>query len=86
VTVELIPADTTHEAAMVQLEIFRRMPPEQRLQLAFQMTDSLRQVAAAGVRHRHPEYNEQQVRLAVIRLTLGDQLFHEVYPGVNIEV
>ena len=50
------------------------------------MSESLREVVAAGVRHRHPEYDEKQVRLAVIRLALGDDLFHKVYPGVIVQV
>lgn len=60
------------------------MTPEKRLELAFQMTASMRALVADGIRQRHPDYNEQQVKLALIRLTLGDELFHEVYPGVEI--
>ena len=84
--VEVIPADTTPEAAAVQLEIFRRMSPERRLELAFEMSANLREVVAAGVRSRHPDYGEQEVRLAVIRLTLGDELFFRVYPGARVQV
>jgi hypothetical protein len=85
-SLQFVPADTTPEAARVQLEIFRRMPPEKRLKLAFQMSDSLRELVASGVRGRHPDYTEEQVRLAVIRLTLGDKLFRQVYPGQDIKV
>ena len=77
--VELVPADTTPEAAQVQLEIFRRMPAARRLELAFQMSNALRGLVAEGVRSRHPEYGDQQVRLAVARLTLGEELFRRVY-------
>ncbi len=79
-----VPADTTPEAARVQLEIFRRMPPSQRLEQALALSETVRRVAASGVRHRHPEYTEEQVRLAVIRLTLGDELFGKAFPGVEI--
>jgi hypothetical protein len=79
-----IPAHTTPEAARVQDEIFRRMPPSRRLELALEMSDELRDVSAAGVRDRHPEYMEAQVRLAVIRLSLGEELFRQVYPGVDV--
>jgi hypothetical protein len=83
---QVVPADTTLEAARVQFEVFRRMPPGKRLELAFQMSDSLRQLVASGVRSRHPEYSEDQVRLAVIRLTLGEKLFRQAYPGKDIKV
>src|SRR5437867_1679624 len=47
--------DTTLEAARVQWEVFRRMKPEKRLELAFSMSESLRRLVASGVRSRHPE-------------------------------
>ncbi len=77
-------ADTSEEAARVQLAVFRRMSPEKRLKLAFQMTADLRRRLAEGVRQRHPEYDAHQIQLAVIRLTLGEELFRTVYPGVDV--
>jgi len=78
------PADTTREAAWAQVLVYRRMSPEQRLSLACQMNDSLRARLADGVRHRHPELSEEDVKLAVIRLYLGDELFGHAFPGVNV--
>src|SRR4029077_12585712 len=69
---EIVPADTTLEAARVQFDVFRRMPAHRRLELALQMSTALRNLAASGVRSRHPDYSEKQVRLAVARLTLGE--------------
>jgi hypothetical protein len=79
-----IPADTTPEAAQVQVEIYRRMPPAKRLRLVLALSDSLRAVVAAGVRNRHPEFNAQEVKLSVARLTLGEPLFRKVYPDVRL--
>jgi hypothetical protein len=81
---QLLPADTSLDAARIQAGIFRRMAPGRRLELAFEMSQALRERLACGIRSRHPEYSEQQVRLAVIRLTLGDELFRQVYPGTDI--
>ena len=81
---EWIPADTTIEAALVQFEIYRRMTPERRFELACQMSNNLRRLANEAVRHRHPEYTEEQIRLASNRLWLGDELFRQVFPGVRI--
>ena len=80
----LIAADTSKEAARVQFAVYRRMTPERRLELTFRMTADMRQRLADGVRQRHPEYSEHEVRLAVIRLTLGEELFHTIYPGEDI--
>ena len=82
----VIPADTTMEAARVQIEIFRRMPPERRLELALQMSTNLRKVAASGVLSRHPNYSKDEVRLAVARLTLGEELFSKAFPGIDVKI
>lgn len=79
-----VPGDTTPEAREVELAVWRRMAPEQRLALAFRMTASLRGVAAAGIRSRHPEYTPEQVKMALIRMSLGNDLFRKVYPGVDV--
>jgi hypothetical protein len=85
INIELIPADTTREAYLVQLAILRRLSPDRRLEIACRMTDALREIVAAGVRSRHPEYTEQQVKMGMIRLWLGEELFRKVYPGVDIQ-
>jgi hypothetical protein len=41
-------------------------------------------VSAAGVLRRHPNYSDEQVRMAVIRMRLGEALFKKVYPGVEV--
>jgi hypothetical protein len=74
------PLDTSPEAERVQIEIFRKMTPERRLHIASELTQLVRKSLAEGVRMRHPSYNEEQVHLAVIRLTLPENLFLKVYP------
>ncbi len=83
-TTDWLPADTTPEARQVELEVWRRMPPEKRLALAFRMTASLRDISAAGIKSRHPEYTPEQIKMALIRMSLGDDLFSQVYPGVDV--
>jgi len=75
-------SDTSKEARRVQVEIFRRMTPEERLQKALEQSEISRELLAQGVRHRHPHYTEQEVRMAVIRLQLPESLFRSVYPGM----
>lgn len=72
--------DTTPEADRVQLEVFRNMGPEKRLEVAIALSQTSRKLLAEGVRLRHPDYDEEQVRLAVIRLTLPEDLFLAAYP------
>jgi hypothetical protein len=84
--VEIIPADTTPEAARVQFDVFRRMAPHRRLELALAMSTRIRGVTTSGIRRHHPDYTDHQVRLALARLALGEELFRRVYPDVDIQV
>ncbi len=72
--------DTSNDAEKVQIEIIRRMSSSERLELAIDLTDTSRKMLAEGVRQRHPEYTEDEVRLAVIRLLIPEALFINAYP------
>jgi len=79
-----IPADTTIEAAKKQFEILRRLDAQTRVKMAFELSDNLRSIVEAGVRFRHGDYNEQEIKQQVIRLMLGETLFKQVYPDIEI--
>jgi len=51
------------------------MEPEGRLQSAALLSETCRTLLAEGIRKRHPTYNEEQVRLALIRCLLQEDLF-----------
>ena len=74
------PLDTSPEVERIQIEIYRKMGPAKRMQTALDLTRFSRKLLSAGVQHRHPEYSEEQVRLAVIRLTIPEKLFLAAYP------
>jgi hypothetical protein len=80
-----IPRDTTVDAFWVQVDVLRRLGIEGRARMTFELCEQLRSIVATGIRSRHPDYSDDQVRLAGIRLRLGDELFKKVYPGVEIE-
>ena len=77
-------ADTSKEAAAKQLEVLRNMGPAGRLKLTMDLCDNLRSTTKAGIRHRHPEYTEQQVTQAYLRLILEPELFEQVFPNCEI--
>ena len=76
-------SDTSREARQIQIEIFRRMGPEGRLNKALELAELSRQLLTEGVRRRHPDYSDEEVRLAVIRLQLPEELFRAAYPGAT---
>lgn len=63
--------DTSPEAAAIQVEIFRRMTTAQRLKLALEMSDSMRNVAIAGLRSRCPDLNETEFSRELLRIMYG---------------
>jgi hypothetical protein len=69
--------DTTPHAEKVQIDVFRCMRPEKRLQKAIDLAQTSRKLLSEGV--RHPRYSEDQVRVAVIRLMIGEELFLAAY-------
>lgn len=77
-------ADTSAEAARVQAAVFREMSGEQRLLQAFEMSDLVVRIAEEGIRHRHPEYSDEELRLASLRLRIGDGLFRSALPDAPL--
>jgi hypothetical protein len=75
----LIPKDTAIDALRKQFEILERIGIEGRAEMTFQLSDNLRQIIEDGVRLRHPEYSDSQVRQEVLRITLGDELYRKAY-------
>jgi len=76
-----IPPDTSEDAWRVQAEAYRRMGGAGRSAVAFRLTTLARQAARAGIRARHPEYDDDQMRRAFLRLVLGDEVARAVWPG-----
>jgi|Deesub1362B_J571_1020462.scaffolds.fasta_scaffold05004_2 hypothetical protein len=75
--------DTSSKVRKVQIEILRKMGPEQRLRVSLELTGLSKKLLEEGVRSRHPKYSEQEVKLAVIRILLGNELFEIVYPDAK---
>jgi hypothetical protein len=66
-----MPSDTNSKAAAIQQQIFRRMTSATRLQLALEMSDSMRNVALAGLRARQPELTADQLSRELMRVMYG---------------
>jgi hypothetical protein len=74
------PADTTPEAWQAQLTLLRRMGAPRRAAAAFRLTRLARDASRAGIRARHPEYGEDDVRRAFFRMLHGDAVTRYVWP------
>jgi Rv0078B-related antitoxin len=60
--------DTSAKVEAMQLEIRRRMTPEQRLLVALDISDFCRELRKAGIRRDHPDWSERQVMIELFRL------------------
>jgi hypothetical protein len=74
------PDDTETAAHARQIEAYRRMSGGERVAVAFRLNDWARRTAEDGIRSRHPNYTEAQVRMALRRLWLGDELTRQAWP------
>jgi hypothetical protein len=76
-----IPRDTTPEAFWIQCEALRNLGVAGRLRLAFDLTQQVWNTVEAGIRRRHPEWSDDQVRMMVVRMRLGEDLFRIGFPA-----
>ena len=76
--------DTHPESHRVQIEALRRTSPDRRAAMAVELTHEVRKIAVDGVRQRHPEYDDETVHRALMRLLYGDEVFRRVWPGAPL--
>jgi hypothetical protein len=79
----MIPQDTTRDAFLKQMEIFKNMPSEKRFGLTSDLIVYSRELSKMGIKKRHPEYSEEDIKLTLIKITLPDEIFKKVYPRVK---
>lgn len=65
--------DTSPAAHLLQIQLYREAGPTRRVEIAAEMSDTLRELARAGVRLRHPRFSETEVTREVLRIFYGLQ-------------
>jgi hypothetical protein len=73
--------DTTDDTLREHIRGLRRLGISGRAAMTFELSDNLRQIVGDGVRHRHPDWDEDRVKREVLRIVLGDRLFNEAFGG-----
>ncbi|MEM9555512.1 MAG: hypothetical protein AAGC60_14745 [Acidobacteriota bacterium] len=61
------PLDTSADADRAQFEVYRRMTGAQRLKVALDLSEFVRECAKSHIRKRHPEMTEPEVTRELIR-------------------
>lgn len=67
----LFPADTSTEAMAIEYKVLASLSMEDRARMTFELSDNIRDIAVAGIRASHPEYNDRQLRRELIRRMHG---------------
>jgi hypothetical protein len=73
------PADTTPEAWAKQFDLYRRMTSAQKADGIRALTLAVNRLALAGLRQRHPDAGESELRLRLAVLRLGEELVARAY-------
>ena len=75
-----VPPDTTADAHARQTEIYRRLGGRGRVAAVYRLNQTVKSLALAGIRARHPGYSDTQAERAYARMILGDALIRAVWP------
>ena len=67
----LLSADTSPEAQRKQIELMRRLSPEQKLSLAFALTETMCDLIRADLQHRFPHADATELRRRFIARVLS---------------
>lgn len=82
---EIFPKDTDKDALIKQFDILKKMDIAERAKMTFQLSANLREIVESGIRHRHPDYSQQQITQAVLSLTIDKELFKQAFPHSRVK-
>ncbi len=72
-------SDTTPQARQVQLDLYRRMSPAKKFKIVCEAYRFGQSLAMAGIRMRHPNAGEKEVKQIWAKEHLGEELYYKVY-------
>ncbi len=72
--------DASQHVAELQIELWRRMSPIEKLDLVNELTVATRELCLTGIRLRHAGASEREVKLRLALITLGRELALRAYP------
>jgi hypothetical protein len=76
-------ADTDPQSERILVELLRDAPEWRRIEIMCGMIEAVRQLVSSGVRQRHPDAGEDEVRHLTADILLGHEAAEKVY-GVRI--
>jgi hypothetical protein len=71
--------DTSKEAERVYLRLLKEAPPWRKAAMVDSLTRSCQELAAAGIRMRHPNASDREIRLRLAALWLDRDVMMNVF-------
>lgn len=79
--------DTVSEEMKVPFEIYKNMTGSEKVEIAMQLSEILRQNVRSEIRDRHPDYTDSQITQAYLTLITDDKEFvKEAFGGREVEL
>ena len=72
-------SDSHPKMEQMQIEFIRRMPAWKKFAVVDDLNETVKMLAASGIKQRHPDATPQQVRRMLAELMLGAELARRVY-------
>ena len=74
-----IQTDTPREVLEIQYDLYRKMSLARKIELVFDAYRTGQLLAMAGIRMRHPNASEKEVKQIWAKEHLGEELYNKVY-------
>ncbi len=71
--------DTSAEAEAILIDLLRNTPPWRKFKMVGDLNATVKLFAIAGIRQRHPDASEEEVRRHLADILLGEELAAKVY-------
>ncbi|MEM7335603.1 MAG: hypothetical protein AAF490_26230 [Chloroflexota bacterium] len=75
--------DTSSEAEAVLLTLLRQAPSWQKFKMVGDLNATVKQFAIEGIRQRHPNASDSEVKRRLADILLGEELATKVYGVLN---
>lgn len=63
----MLPNDTSLQAEQVQLSILKKLGSEGRYRMTVDLSDNIRDITVAGIKHKFPQYSDEMVMKTLIK-------------------
>lgn len=72
-------SDTQLEAQAVLIDLLRKAPSWRKMEMIGELNTAARTLSLSGLRQRHPNADEAEIRRRLASLVLGDELATQIY-------